>query len=557
MSQYVDKALAYARGVVAGEIVACALVRQACQRQLDDLARWEKDGPYRFDVAAAHRFCAFAEALPHVKGEWAKRGDTITLEPWQCFIYTTKYGWLRREDGLRRFRTSYLEIARKNAKTTVAAAEALYLELEDGEPGAEVYFAAVDRKQAQIGWSIAKQMVQKSPDMREHYGVQAMAHAIVARDSASTCQALSRDAGSLEGLNVHGGIVDELHAHKTREVFDVIDSATGSRSQPLISSITTAGSDRSGICFEQRTYVVKILSGAIKDETYFGIIYTIDDGDDWSDEANWPKANPNLGVSVYLDDLRAKAAKARETPSALANFLTKRLNVWVNADHGLFDVLAWEKCADTTLKIEDFAGKYPCWIGIDLAMRDDFCAEATLFDVDGEYRLFMRFWLPEETVEQSNNSQYDGWARAGLLEATEGDVVDFDLLESTMEERARQVGAKAVAYDPWSATQTAVHLHSRGVPMIETPQNLRTLSEPTKTFAAMMNPKRLKHDGNPVMTWMISNVVGRYDSSENVKPKKAHEDQKIDGPMAAIFALAAQLRAAQAPQPTADSFSFV
>lgn len=555
-SPYVQAALDYARNVISGEQVACKWVRLACQRQLDDLERWGavyfdgqayKGGPYYFDETEAHRVCEFVEALPHVKGEWARRRETIKLEPWQCFRLTAIFGWKRADDHTRRFRTAYTEVARKNAKTTTAAGEALYCLTLDDEPGAEVVSAAVDREQAAIVWGEqAKRMVERSKDLRD-LGVQAMAHSIVVPSTGSSFKPLSRDSGSHDGLNIHMAVVDELHAHKTRDMWEVIETATGAREQPLIDAITTAGSDRAGICFEQRTYVTKILDGVVEDETYWGIIYTIDDKDDWEDEAVWIKANPNLGVSVKIDDLRRKVDKARSTPAAVAGLLTKHFNVWVNADANLFDIRAWERpaseggCYQPGLRIEDFRGR-PCWLGLDLASKVDLNALVALFERDGLYYCFPFLWLPEEAVEESTNSQYDGWVRSGHIRTTEGQIVDLDEIEDQVRELAKTYGPSSVPYDPHQATQLAVHLEESGVPMVECLQSVRNLSEPTKELDALIREGKIRHDGNPVMAWMISNVVGHYDAKDNVYPKKQYPQNKIDGPVALIMALGMAIR---------------
>ncbi|KKK60420.1 hypothetical protein LCGC14_3024540, partial [marine sediment metagenome] len=334
---YSSRAQRYAKQVIAGKIPAARWTKLACQRQLDDLKRWKgKAAPYRFDRAAADGICGFIECLPHIKGEWAKRGELIELEDWQCFLLTTIFGW-KRADGLRRYRTAYIEVARKNAKSTLAAAIALYMLCADGEVGAEVYSAATTRDQAKIVFQTARLMAEREPTLRQAYGLEVNAHNLHVLATGSKFEALSAEGNSLDGLNIHGAVIDELHAHRTRKVYDVLETATGSRSQPLLLSITTSGSDQAGVCYEQRTYVTKLVERVITDETYFGIIYTIDDGDDWTNPEVWRKANPNLGVSVKADDLERLCVKAQATPAAVNSVLTKRFDVWCNADIGLFD----------------------------------------------------------------------------------------------------------------------------------------------------------------------------------------------------------------------------
>jgi phage terminase large subunit-like protein len=316
---YVAVAQEYIEGVLSGAIPACKWVKLACHRQVDDLARQgSADFRYRFDAERAAHPCRFIEKLPHVKGKWSS--PKIRLEPWQIFILTTVFGWVK-ADGCRRFRVAYIETPRKNAKSTLSSGVALFMLAADGEPGAEVYSVATKRDQARIVFDDARRMVERIEGIRLRFGLKAFAHAITVDGTASKFCALASEADSLDGLNLHCGVIDELHAHKTRAVWDVLDSATGSRTQPLVWAITTAGFNQTGICYEQRGYVTQVLQRLHADESYFGIIYTIDlpekgpdgkeiPGDDWTTEAAWRKANPNYGVSVLPDDIAKLARKA-------------------------------------------------------------------------------------------------------------------------------------------------------------------------------------------------------------------------------------------------------
>lgn len=530
----------YAESVVAGRIPACQWVRKACQRQVDDLARAkaDKSWPFRFDTDKANRICAFTERLPHIKGEWAKRGEKIRLEPWQCFIYTTVFGWIHRETGLRRFRIAYNEVARKNSKSTMSAPVGIYMMCADGEAGAEVYSAATTREQARVVWGeYAKPMVEREPGLRQAFGVGVMAHSIYQSATSSKFQALSAEGNSLDGLNIHCAIVDELHAHRNRKVYDVLETARGARQQPLLWLITTAGFDRSGICFEQRTYLTKILNGDVIDESYFGIIYTLDEGDDWADESNWTKANPNLNVSVYLDELRPLALKAQKMPSALNNFLTKHMSVWVSADAPLFNMAAWERCKDGSVRLEDFKGE-PVWVGLDLAPRHDFCAMALLFKREGKYHVFMKHFLSESEAEESSNSSYLGWAREGWIITNPGQSTDYDQLEQELLAIQADFDLKEVMYDPAGAKQILDHMVAAGLPMIEMRPVVNNFSEPTKLLDGLIADGKIVHNGDPVLTWEISNVVGHYDRKDNVYPVKERVENKIDGAIALIMALA-------------------
>jgi len=538
MYGYVDRALRYARAAVAGEIVVGELVRMACERQLKDLARSKQDPswPYVFDVDRAERPCLLIECLPHVKGRWSS--STIVLEDWQCFILTTIFGWVHRETGLRRFRTAYEEVARKNAKSAKASGVALYLLAADGEEGAEVYSAATTGDQARIVFDSAKQMLRKDGRLASQFGISVGEHAIWVRQAASTFKPLNAEASTQDGLNVHGAVVDELHAHKTRDLWDVLETATGARDQSLIYAITTAGSDRSGICYEIRDYAVKILKGVIEDDAFFGIIYTIDDGDDWTDEAVWIKANPNLGVSVKLEDLRNKCRKAMQTPSAVGNFLTKHLNVWVNADSAWMDMRAWDRCANPELALDDFTGA-ECWEGLDLASKVDINAHARIFEraSDGKICAFLTYWLPERAVEESKNSQYEGWHRRGLLRVTDGEVVDMDAIEAHILDGCKDFQVQAEGYDPHQATQLVGHMLDQSVPMVEVRPTVLNFSEPMKTLEAWVLQGKFEHNGDPVLTWMVSNVVCHHDAKDNIYPRKERVENKIDGVVALLIAI--------------------
>lgn len=544
---YGDRARAYAARVVSGDETAGKFERLACQRFLDDLARQGADGfPYRFDEAAGARCCRFLELLPHIKGQWAKpeyvdgglRYAKLKLEDWQVFIVVNVIGWVIAKTGLRRFRRVYEEVARKNAKSTLAAGLLLFCLTADGEPGAQVYSAATTGDQARLVFDDARNMTLREPELIARFGLSVGVHDISVPGTASSAKPLNAEGSTLDGLNIHAAIVDELHAHKTRAVYDVLDTATGARAQPLIIMITTAGSDRSGICYEQRDYTVKVLEKTIVDESWFGVIFTIDDGDLWHDPAVWRKANPNYGISVLEEDMQAACRKALAMPSAQGNFLTKRMNVWVNADSAWMDMQAWDRCADRSLTL-DRVKHLPCVAALDLASKIDVAAEARLFhDVAADrYYLIPTFWLPERAVAQGRNSQYDGWRRSGHLQVTDGEVIDFTLIEEQLAADMHALQVREMPYDPWQATQLASNMQAAGAPMVEYRQTVQNMSEPMKQLEALVLQGKLVHDGNPVMTWMMSNVVCHRDAKDNIYPRKDREENKIDGPVAAIMAL--------------------
>lgn len=410
----------YAERVVAGEIVAGEFVRLACQRFLDDLKYGEERGIY-FSEPRAQHILNFYKFVPHVKGALA--GQPIELMDWHVFILINIFGFViplvneetgevvMRSDGsgrpvmVRRFRTAYNEVARKNAKSTLSSGIGLYMTGADGEGGAEVYSAATTRDQARIVFEDAKNMVRKARStLGRLFDFNKLA--IYQEQSASKFEPLSSDANNLDGLNIHCAIIDELHAHKTRDVWDVLETATGARLQSLLFGITTAGFNKEGICYEQRDYAIKVLrgynsdvEGAVKDDSYFAIIYTLDEGDDPFDETVWQKANPGLGICKRWDDLRRLAKKAKEQVSARVNFFTKHMNVWVTAESAWMDMIKWEKCEYIAPQHE--LKTYPMWVGVDLAHKIDICAAAKLWRTDnGHVHADFKFWLPEGRLER-------------------------------------------------------------------------------------------------------------------------------------------------------------
>jgi phage terminase large subunit-like protein len=539
MNRHVQASLDYAKAVVSGEVLACRWVIAAAERQLADLAREPSaDWPWIFDEARAARPCEFLSLLPHIKGKWARERKLIELEPWQCFVITTVFGWVHRETGLRRFLEVYEEIARKNAKSTKGSGLLLFMLAADGEHGAECYTAATTRDQARIVFDDARAMAERTPDLRTYLGVAIMQHSLTVAHTSSKAAPLAAEGSTLDGLNVHFALLDELHAHKTRAVYDVIDTARGAREQSLLWTITTAGTDRSGICYERRTHVTKVLDKVIVDERTFGIIYTLDDNDDPFDPAVWPKANPNWGKSVLPDDMAAAAVKAQNTPSALNNFLTKRLNVWVNGGESPWIAMkAWDACADKTLQLSDFAG-CRCYAGLDLAQKKDFAALALAIEKDGIWYLFIRLYLNEIAIQESGNAHLSGWARANYVQVTDGDITDFDVLADDMRRYCRLLDMQEIAFDPALSMYFAGKLIEEGLPLVEIAQRALFFTPPLIQVENLVLEKKLRHEGNPVMSWMVSNVVVKVSKFNELRsPTKERPENKIDGPVAALMAL--------------------
>lgn len=584
----VDRANRYVSGVLDGSIPSCKWVRLACQRQRDDLAKSKQSGyPYRFDVAAAERVCRFVELSPHVKGK-KFAGTLIHLEDWQCFILTTVWGWLSKSTGLRRFRRAYSEIAKGNGKSALSSALCNYTAFADGEPGAEVYSAATTRDQAKVVWSVSHAMLRAMSEFCARAGVDPAAHSINQLATNSFFRALSSDANSVEGILPYFICEDELHAHPSRDLHDNLDTANGKREGSILWIISTAGDDQAGICFEVRTYITKILDGVIQDDSFFGIIFTIDEDDDWAKGPEvWRKANPNWGVSVDPEEFAKKIQKALQSASAQPSTKTKHLNVWVNADHAWMDLQRWAKCADESLKEEDFAAQR-CILGLDLASKLDLLCKAKIFwkdvplevareslesgkcdskgcDNDGKlfrdsygakvcescrtrileegrtkrhYVVFVRSWTPEKRLEESKNAQYRGWAIDGWLDTCAGETNDYDIVENAIREDCRMNEVLEVAHDPYQAQQFVNHLQPEGIVMQEVPQVAKHLSPAMEELEAAVYDGRIKHNNNPLLTWSMSNVVCHRDKNDLMFPNKARAENKIDPVTALLTGLA-------------------
>jgi phage terminase large subunit-like protein len=539
-TSHVESARRYMDAVLGGDLPACKWVRLACERQRRNLKQ-SKTGAflYRFDVVAAERICKFVELSPHVKGK-KFAGTRIHLEDWQCFILTTVFGWLHKRTGLRRFRRSYIEVAKGNGKSALSSAIANYMAFAEGEPGAEVYSAATNRDQAKIIWSVSHAMLRGMPEFCSRAGVEPAAHSINQLRTNSFFRPLSSEANSAEGVQPYFTCVDELHAHPSRDLYDNLDTANGKRQGSLLWSITTAGSDRAGICYEQHLYVGKILDGVAQDESYFGIIFTLDDEDRWTDEGELKKANPNWGVSVDPAEIMQKVNKALQIASAQPGFKTKHGNIWCNADHAWMDMQRWAKCADPTMTLENFGGER-CIVGLDLASKLDLLAKVKLFwkdtDEKRHYYVFGDYWTPEARLDQTQNSQYKGWVIDGKLHTCPGETNDYDVVEDAIRTDCRQFEVLEVAHDPYQAQQFVNHLQPEGIKMAEVPQTAKLLSEPMKELEAAVYDGRFHFDGDPILTWAISNVVCHIDKNDNLFPNKERYENKIDPVTALLTAM--------------------
>jgi phage terminase large subunit-like protein len=540
-----DPVTGYAEAVLAGEIVAGQLVRLACERHLRDLEQAAAKG-WIFDEEAVNKVVTFFYHLRHSKGEWA--GQPLLLEPWQAFILGSLIGWKDASTGFRRYRLAYVEVARKNGKSTLSAGLGLYLMLADKEPGAEIYCAATKRDQAKIVWSEAARMRDKSPDLTKRVGK--FVNNLHVVDSASKMEPLGADADTMDGLNPHGVIIDELHAHKNRQIVDVMETALGARRQPLQLEITTAGYDRQTVCWERREYVRKLLECTLQDETVFGFVATIDDGDDWADEAVWQKANPNLNVSVKVDYLRNKAQKAIKVPAAQNAFRRLHLDVWTEAEETWLTAETWESVQADDLRLEDYYGRR-CWIGLDLAFKRDLTAMAMVFELDDASKVaFVRFWAPADGIverEDRDGVHYRLWRDQGYLVTTPGPVVDYSFVASELAELNENVEIVGVACDAYKRPELAAELDDIGagaITLVDHPQGYRKgagteLWMPRSVIATeeAIVKGSLRIQRNPILTWNAASVVMVRDAEGNPKPDKRKSTGRIDGVTALIQAL--------------------
>ena len=537
--QALDETTAFARAVKAGDVVACRYVKLACARHLADLKSGKARGLVWRPEAAQYRLAFYPRFLRHSKGEWARR--PYELSPWQKFVIGSVFGWKRR-DGTRRFRYVYEELPRKNGKSTLLAGVGLGLLVGDNEPGAEIYAAATKKDQARIIFDEAKRMVAASPELA---GLVSRFKLNMSVDlTGSKFEPLSSDERTLDGLNPHGLLIDELHKHRTRALLDVLDTALGARRQPLLWIITTAGDDApESVYANENDYATKVLEGVVEDDSLFAFIATIDKDDRWDDPVAWAKANPNLGISVKLDDLERQARKAAKSPASLSAFKRLRLNVRSAVSERAIDMQQWAK--NTRGKFDP--DKLPaearrCWGGLDISTKIDITAWVKLFAPDeaGIMRVACRFWMPADTIEQRadrDRMPYRRWVDEGWIEVTPGNVIDQAEIRAAILGDQAAFDIQSMGFDPWNATQLGIELNEAGVEAAEFIQGLRSYTAPTKELQALVQGCKLDHGDNPVLAVMASNLKIQRDKNLNEMPHKAHSIGRIDGMCALIMAI--------------------
>ncbi|HHT7658619.1 TPA: terminase large subunit [Streptococcus suis] len=492
-----------------------------------------------YDEAKADRAVTFINNLSHTKGKWA--GKRFDLLPWQEQIVRDLFGIVK-EDGNRQFLTAYIEIPKKNGKSELAAAIALYLLYADNEASAEVYGAACDRNQASIVFDVAKQMVQMSRPLEKRSKIMGATKRIVNYSNAGFYQVLSAETGTKHGLNVSGLVFDEIHAQPNRHLYDVLTKGSGdAREQPLFFIITTAGTDRNSICYELHTKALDILNGRKKDTSFYPVVYGLSDEDDWNDEANWRRANPSLGYTIGIDRVREAYQQALDNPAEENVFKQLRLNMWTSSSVAWIPEHVYAKGNDP-IQYENLKGR-SCYAGLDLSSTSDITAFVLVFPPRFEeenYIVLPYFWLPEDTLElrcRRDHVLYDVWERQGYIKTTEGNVVHYGFIEKFIEDLSEIYHIKEIAYDRWNATQMVQNLEEMGLTLVPFGQGYKDMSPPSKELYKLMMEGKIQHGGHPVLKWMGQNVVMRQDPAGNIKPDKEKSVEKIDGIVALIMGL--------------------
>ena len=494
--------------------------------------------------ALADRAVAFINSLKHTKGVWY--GKNFELLPWQDKIVRDLFGTLK-PNGYRQYNTAYIEIPKKQGKSELAAAVALYLTCGDGEYGAEVYGCAADRQQASIVFDVAVEMINQCPALKKRCKILASQKRIVYLPLKSFYQVLSAESYTKHGLNVHGVIFDELHAQPNRALYDVMLTGSGdARKQPLYFLITTAGTDRNSICYEVHRKAEDVINGKKNDPTFYPVIYGIKDDDDWTDEKNWYKANPSLDITVDIDKIRAAFNNAKENPAEENLFRQLRLNQWVKQSIRWMPMDKWNLCSYAVDK-ERLKGRI-CYGGLDLSSTTDITAFVLVFppeDEDGKYEVLPFFWLPEETLElrvRRDHVPYDTWKAKRLIMTTDGNVVHYGFIEKFIEELGTQYNIKEIAYDRWGAVQMVQNLEGMGFTIVPFGQGYKDMSPPSKELMKLVLEKKIAHGGNEVLEWMVDNIYIKTDPAGNIKPDKEKSTEKIDGAIALIMALDRAIR---------------
>lgn len=518
----------YAHDVLEGRVVAGELVQLACARFL----RFLDDPRYEFRQEAVDRVIRFASHIRHKTGKHA--GKRFLLEDWQAFACASIYGFYIKDEDVRLTKNVYIEIARKNGKTTLCSLFSLYGLIADGEMNAEVDLAANSRDQARIAFEMCRHFARVLNPRGDR--VKLFRNKISFDNTLSTLNVFSSDSSRLDGFNASTVLLDEFHSAKDNRLRTVLASSQGMRESPLFFIITTAGFDKDAPCYETRQICSEILHGIKEDDSQFSLIYSIDDTDDWRDEKVWVKANPNLGVTVRPSFLRGEVLKAVNNPSEEVGVKTKNFNVWCDAETvWISDRYLLE--ATQRLKLEDFAG-CEAWAGVDLASTGDLTALAVMIPKDDKYYFFVRYYLPESALREHRHAvRYGEWRRRGFLTVTQGNVTDYDYVQNDLMDISQIVRLQRVAYDSYNATQFTIQAEEAGLPMEPFSQALGNFNRPTKEFERLVMGGKVVLDNNDITRYCFRNVILKRDHNGNAKPSKQFAEKRIDGTIAILQAL--------------------
>lgn len=520
----------YPVDVISGNVIAGKHIKKACERFFSLM----DDDRYMFLEEKVDKVIRLYHHLRHFKGRHS--GKPFVLEPWQEWIIASIYGFYNKSDGSRLTQTVYIEVARKNGKTALAAGIGLNALINDDEDGAEVYFAANSKDQVKISaWPLCSNFA-KAFDPKEKY-LKVYRDTINFDKTISWLKVLAADSTKLDGPNPSTFILDEYHAAKSNSLKAVLESGQGTRDNPLEIIITTSGFDKLGPCYELRTTATEILNGLKEDDSFFMAIYSLDENDDWKDEANWIKSNPNMDVTVKSSYLRKEVRKAMNTPSDEVNVKTKNLNMWCDSsDVWIPDdyILACSRKVD----LDDFTTKDDCFAGIDLSSTSDLTCVSFMIPKDGKFYFKTLYYLPEEALEtKKNKEQYSEWVRLGFLKLTPGNVVDYDYILDDILSVDKRLYIVKVGYDSWNATQFVINATDKGLPMEPVSQSIGNFNRPTKEMERVILSGNVVIDNNPITRFCFRNVVMKLDHNGNTKPSKEYRDKKIDGVISMIEAM--------------------
>jgi len=543
---------AYARAVRLGTVTAGPYVRQACARHERDRRQASAKG-FRFNPAAADHVLGFIErwvCLPDTRDPATGRPKPFHLEAWQAFIIGSLFGWqwTRGEGaGHRRYRNAFIEVGKGNGKTPMLAAIGLYGLMMDGQTAPEIYAAAADRAQAMILYRDAVRMVEASPELERRIKKSGLEHVYNLSYGLGFFRPFSREQGSKSGTRPHMGLIDEVHEHPSAEACTKIRAGAKGNRDALFPEITNSGFDRSSICWQHHEHSTRVLEELVEDERWFAYVCALDEGDDpLVDPRCHIKTNPNLGVSIHASYLSDQVAAAKHIPAETNTVLRLNFCVWTQAHAAAWEMERWRMGAAAWPGDAALAGR-PCYGGLDLGQTDDFAAWALLWELaDGRLAVRVRFWIPRATLVKYPNRPYAEWIRDGLLELTEGDTTDVDVIEAAVLEDARAAGVREVAYDKRFANQMALHLQGAGLTVVDTPQGF-ALNEAIKTLAKLIADGAVAHENNRVLAWMMDNTVLRAGRDGAVRLDKDAAKDKIDGPAAIVMANARRIARPAAP----------